>query len=53
MYFLHDGQQWEVVDITWDGWVAVLFEGGCRTHYRALFPFNDPPAANREKLSPS
>ena len=41
MSILHDGQTWEVIDMTWDGWVAVLIENGCRTHYRAFLPFQE------------
>ncbi len=41
MSILHDGQTWEVIDMTWDGWVAVLVEDGCRTHYRTFLPFQE------------
>ncbi len=33
------GQLWAVVDMTWDGWVAVRIVDGMRTHRRGLFPF--------------
>lgn len=42
MSILHDGQTWEIIDMTWDGWVAALIEDGCRTHYRAFLPFQEP-----------
>jgi hypothetical protein len=42
MSILHDGKTWEVVDMTWDGWVAVLIQDGFQTHYRAFLPFQEP-----------
>ncbi|MGB8700766.1 MAG: hypothetical protein WCD18_15220 [Thermosynechococcaceae cyanobacterium] len=51
MSFFHDGQRWEVVDLTWDGWVAVLLDEDCPTHYRAFFPFLDLPTLSVEPRS--
>ena len=53
MSILHDGQTWEVIDMNWDGWVAVLIENGCRTHYRTFLPFQDLTVATTKHRSTS
>ncbi|HEY9824898.1 MAG TPA: hypothetical protein V6D19_05580 [Stenomitos sp.] len=41
MRILVDDHYWEIVDLSWEGWIAVLVEDNCRTHFRALIPFHD------------
>ncbi len=53
MGILHDGQTWEVIDLTWDGWVAVLIEDGFRTHHRTFLPFQEPTVAFAKPRSTS
>ena len=53
MSILHDGQTWEVIDMNWDGWIAVLIEDDFRTHYRAFVPFQEPTVAFAKLYSTS
>ncbi|HEY9824471.1 MAG TPA: hypothetical protein V6D19_03425 [Stenomitos sp.] len=41
MRILVDDHYWEIVDLTWEGSIAVLIEDGYRTHFRTLIPFQD------------